>query len=92
MKSKKLFPAKFQKVAYSNIVGQSLTVEMDGIGCVAVVHIMVPQTRLDYRTVAESVADALTRHLDRGAATLVLPEDFMKAAPLPLPTPPAGEG
>lgn len=75
--TEKLFQMKLEKVPYSSVVGQSLTIVADGIGVVAMLSIRVPQPNLDYETVAKAVAKALTTHgTKQGNITLVLPEDF----------------
>lgn len=73
----KLFPATMSSVPFSSVVGKSLTIQIDGVGVVAQLAIMVPQPHLDYRTVAEAVASALMQHgCEQGKVTLVLPETF----------------
>lgn len=73
----KLFAMKLDQVPYSSIVGQSMTISHPEHGVVAQLAIMVPQGRMDYRTVAMAVADALTRgHVSKDGVTLVLPANF----------------
>lgn len=72
-----LFQMKLEKVPYSSVVGQSLTISAPGVGVVAQLSIRVPQPHLDYKTVAEAVAKALMVHgTSHGDITLVLPPDF----------------
>lgn len=72
-----LFSATISKVPFSSIVGQSLLIQVDGVGVVAQLAIMVPQPHLDYRLVAEAVAKALTTHgCEQGKLSLVLPGTF----------------
>lgn len=62
---------------YSSIVGQSLTIHHPKHGVVAQLSIRVPQTGMDYRTVAQAVASALMDgHVSKNGVTLVLPDDF----------------
>lgn len=77
----KLYQMKVERVPYSSVVGQSLLIVADGVGVVAQLAIMVPQPHLDYKTVAEAVAKALTTHgAEQGNIDLVLPGDFKEAA------------
>jgi FlaG/FlaF family flagellin (archaellin) len=77
-KPEKLYAMTLAKVPYSSIVGQSMTISHPKFGVVAQLAIMVPQTRMDYRTVADAVADALIRgHVSKDGVTLVLPADFV---------------
>jgi hypothetical protein len=73
----RLFSMKLERVPYSSVVGQSLTITHPDHGVVAQLAIMVPQSGMDYRTVAEAVADALAAgHVSKDGVTLVLPVDF----------------
>jgi len=73
----KLFSATMSSVPFSSVVGKSLTIQIEGVGVVAQLAIMVPQPHLDRRIVAEAVASALMRHgCEQGKITLVLPETF----------------
>lgn len=73
----KLFSATISKVPFSSVVGGSLLIQIDGVGVVAQLAIMVPQPHLDYRLVADAVANALTTHgCEQGKLSLVLPETF----------------
>ena len=77
----RLFQMKLEKVAYSSVVGSSLAIHADGVGMVALLMISIPQPHLDYKTVSEAVARALTTHgTEHGRITLVLPSDFATVA------------
>ena len=73
----RLYSATISAVPFSSVVGRSLTIEIEGIGVVAQLAIMVPQPHLDYRLVGNAVAKALTTHgCENGRITLVLPDAF----------------
>lgn len=74
---RKIYSMKLQRVPFSSVVGQSVMVIDPKLGCVAMLNIMVPQPGLDYRTVADSVTDALFNgHMSDRGVTLVLPDDI----------------
>lgn len=75
MADQKLFSAKLHAVPFSSVVGSSLTLQIDGLGCVAMLMISVPQVHFDYQQVSEAVAEAIIRQT-KGVVTLVLPEEF----------------
>jgi hypothetical protein len=77
----KLYSMKLNKTPYSSVVGQSMTIVHPTLGVVAQIAIMVPQPSLDYRSVAEAVADALmSGHVSKDGVTLVLPDGFKAGA------------
>ena len=72
-----IFVMQVERVPFSSVVGQSLTITHPDFGVVAQLSVRVPQPHLDYRTVAEAVATALTNSgVVKSKVTLVLPEDF----------------
>ncbi len=77
----RLYSATISAVPFSSVVGRSLTIQMEGVGVVAQLAIMVPQPHLDYRLVGDAVAKALTTHgCENGRITLVLPDTFKENA------------
>jgi hypothetical protein len=52
---------KIEKVPYSSVVGQSVTLISKEKGVAAILMISIPQPSLDYALYAKAIADALER-------------------------------